>query len=157
MDTLTLYHTSPEPITSIDRSGLFGDCLCFASRPYVMTAAAQPRVYRIELPESEVVEASTFFHRDDCDRLAGIVARVAEMVGCDEDAAEDLLSGRQALLDVANEFDPEQDFEIQRLQAEAARALGYRAVQTVDEQGAMWLVSMFGREADLVDVTERDA
>lgn len=54
---------------------------------------------------------------------------------------------------VAEDFDPEQDFEIQRLQAEAAKVLGYRACQTIDEQGVMWLVSMSGHEADLIDVT----
>lgn len=153
MDALTLYHTSPGPITHIRSDGLFGDSLCFAVRPYVMTAAARPQVYRIDLPCDQIVEASTFFYRDDCDKLAGIVAQVVEMVGCDEDAAENLLSGRRALVDMAEDFDPEQDFEIQRLQAEAAKVLGYRACQTIDEQGVMWLVSMSGHEADLIDVT----
>ena len=157
MDALTLSHTSPEPITHIRSDGLFGDSLCFAVRPYVMTAAARPQVYRIDLPGDQIVEASTFFYRDDCDKLAGIVAQVVEMVGCDEDAAEDLLSGRRALVDMAEDFNPEQDFEIQRLQAEAAKVLGYRAVKTTDEQGSLYLVSKSGHEADLIDVTNGEA
>ena len=57
MDALTLYHTSPEPITHIRSDGLFGDSLCFAVRPYVMTAAARPQVYRIDLPGDQIVES----------------------------------------------------------------------------------------------------
>lgn len=146
---MELFHTSPEKIEHISQDGLFGDFLCFAASPYFMTQADNPVVYRIELADDEVIEAASFFYHDDYALLDGVVAKVMEMVGCDEDTAQDLLSGKASLLDVADEFDPEQDFEIQRLQGEAARALGFRAVETVDEQGAMWLVSMEGCEHEL--------
>ena len=35
--------------------------------------------------------------------------------------------------------------------------LGYRAVKTTDEQGSLYLVSMSGHEADLIDVTNGEA
>lgn len=149
---MELFHTSPEKIISINNHGLFGDFLCFAASPYFMTQADSPIVYRIELSDDDVVDAASFFYRDDYAMLDGVVAKVMAMVGCDEDAAQDLLSGKTSLLEVADEFDPEQDFEIQRLQGEAARALGFRAVEVEDEQGAMWLVAMSGFECELEEV-----
>lgn len=149
---MELFHTSPNKIEKVNQFGLFGECLCFSEKPYFMTAAADPVVYRIELDDSEIVEASTFFFRDDCDKLAGLVEEVMELVGCDEDTAQDLLAGTQALLDVADEFDYEMDFEIQKLTGKAGKVLGFRAVETRDEQGAMWLVAMLGHEQDMVEV-----
>jgi len=36
----TMYHTSPNPITEINKDGLYDDGLFFASKPCVMTGAA---------------------------------------------------------------------------------------------------------------------
>jgi hypothetical protein len=149
---MELFHTSPDKIEKVNPFGLFGDCLCFSGRPYFMTEAPAPVVYKIELDDSEIVEASSFFYRDDCDKLSGLVEEVMELVGCDEDTAQDLLAGTQSLLSVADEYDPEMDFEIQKLTGKAGKVLGFRAVETRDEQGAMWLVSMSGHEQDLIEV-----
>ncbi|GEM_PF-6398867 len=35
-----MYHTSPNPITEINKDGLYDDGLFFASKPCVMTGAA---------------------------------------------------------------------------------------------------------------------
>lgn len=146
---MKLYHTSPEKIQKITYFGLFGDALCFAEQPYFMTAAAAPFVYSIEIDEEEIIDARTFFYREDYEKLAGLVTEIMEMAECDEDTAQDLLSGKAALVDVADEFDAEQDFKIQKLAVQAAEILGYRAVMLRDEQGPMYLVSMLGRESEL--------
>lgn len=151
---MKLIHTSPEKITKITTHGLFGDCLCFSDSTYFMTAASNPVVYSIELNESEIIDARSFFYREDSSALDSIVSEIMGMVGCDEDKAQDLLSGKAALIDIAEEFDAEQDFEIQKMAAQAAKLLGYRAVELRDEQGAMWLVSMLGKEHELVEIAE---
>lgn len=141
---MRLFHTSPNEITKIDRfGGRFGEFLCFASEPYVM-AACEAITYSIELAEDDVIEANSFFFRDDSEKLADLVSEVMELADCDEDDAEEYLSGR------LNHDDPEIDWDIQKLMGEAGKALGYRAVQARDEQGAVWLVAMAGREKDLV-------
>ena len=155
MDTLLLYHTSPEPITRIHEHGTFGDFLCFAVRPYYTTCAPDPRGYSLEIPKAQIIEARGFFFHEDADKLDPIVQQVVRMVGCDEDIAEDLLSGVKSLSDIDSvESDADLDFHIQRLQGNAARTLGYRAVLTFDEQGSMYLISMLGHEDELRDVTE---
>lgn len=151
---MKIYHTSPEKIQQINSFGLFGDALCFAEQPYVMTAAPSPVMYSIEIDEEEIIDACSFFFREDYEKLGGLVTEIMEMVECDEDTAQDLLSGKAALVDVAGEFDAEQDFEIQKMAVQAAKILGYRAVLLRDEQGPMYLVSMLGRESDLKEEQE---
>ena len=146
---MELFHTSPVKIEAINSDGLFGEFLCCASRPYFMTVVANPVVYKIDLDESEVIEAIRFFYHEDAAKLQPLVERIMRIAGCDEGTAEDLLSGVQALADVAENCDYEQEFEIQRLQGLAGKTLGFRAVQTVDEQGTMWLVNMAGRESEM--------
>ena len=81
MDTLLLYHTSPEPITRIHEHGVFGDFLCFAVRPYYTTCASDPRVYSLEIPKAQIIEARGFFFHEDADKLDPIVQQVVRMVG----------------------------------------------------------------------------
>ena len=149
---MKLFHTSSTEIKAINTNGLFGEFLCFADSPYFMTEAASPVVYAIEIDENDIIEAGQFFYHEDAAKLQPLVERIMRMVGCDEETAEDLLSGKQALIDIAEDFDYEQDFEIQRLQGLAGKTLGFRAVQTVDEQGTMWLVGMAGRESEMLEV-----
>lgn len=140
---MKIYHTSPNEITKIDRFGRFGEFLFFASSPYEM-AACETITYSIELSEDEVIEANSFFYREDCDKLADLVAEVMDLAQCDEDDAEEYLSGRKS------HEDAEIDWDIQKLTGEAGKVLGYRAVEARDEQGTVWLVAMAGRESELV-------
>ena len=146
---MKLFHTSPTKIERIHSLGLFGECLCFAARPYFMPVVENPVVYAIEIDEAQVIECRRFFFHEDAAKLQPLVSSVMRMVGCDEDTAEDLLDGRQALLDVAATPNADQDYEIQRLQGLAAKLLGYRAAMTFAEQGSLWLVNMAGHEAEL--------
>ncbi len=139
---MKLFHTSPNEITKIDHLGRFGEFLCFAIDPYEM-AVCETITYSIDLNEDDVVEARTFFYRDDSDKLSDVVAEVMELAECDEDDAEEYLSGRKS------HDDAEIDWDIQKLTGDAGKLLGYRAVMTEDEQGSVYLVAMAGRESEL--------
>lgn len=141
---MKLFHTSPNPITHVTENGLFGPFLCFASKPYIMTAATAPVVYTLELDESEVIDAAGLFYHDDAAKLQVFVEEVMELLGCDEDEAERQLEQRADFCG-----DADISWRIQHLTALCASALGYCAVKMQDEQGALWLVNMLGREHDL--------
>lgn len=144
---MEIFHTSPAPITAINSYGMFGECLCFSSSFYQM-AACEVLVYKMEISENEIVKAGSFFYRDDCDKLSGIVANIMELADCDEDQAQEYLSQND------NHPDDEIDWRIQGYSGEAAKALGFRACQAQDEQGAVYIVPMRGREADLILISE---
>jgi hypothetical protein len=139
---MTLYHTSPAPITAITEHGRFGSFLFFSGHVYSMTAGT-PVVYQIDLDDADVIDAGSLFFHEQAGALAGLVAEVQAMTGCDEDEAEDLISQKTDC------GDAEQSWDIQRIAGRAARILGFRAVKMQDEQGAAYLVDMLGRESDL--------
>lgn len=142
--THTVYHTSPDPITKISKFGASGECLCFSDKIYQM-ASCEVVTYKIELNEDEIIEASSFFYRDDCELLNDIVAEIMLLTDCDEDTAQEYLSQRDQYGE-----DYEIDLRIQGFTGEAAKALGYKAAEAEDEQGTVYLVPMFGRESELI-------
>ena len=149
---MELFHTSPEKIEKVNQYGLFGDCLCFADHPYFMTEVNAPVIYKLELDDSDVIEASMFFFHDDWEKLDGVVADVMELVGCDEDTAQELLSERTSVWEESENADADMAWSMQRMIGKAGKILVYRAVECRDEQGAMWLVSMSGHEHEMVEV-----
>jgi len=83
-----------------------------------------------------------------------LVQQVAQMVGCDEDTAEELIAQREDVHSIDCDVEPEDmadvSWDIQHITAKAAKLLGFRGVEMDDEQGRMTLIDMLGREADLV-------
>jgi hypothetical protein len=157
MATVSVFHTSPEPITKIGARGTFGSHLCFADRVYAM-AQGPLHVYRLDLDEGEIVESGRLLYADTEGKIAGITQRIMELAECDEDTADELLSQRadvSTLEHIAAEDAADIGWKIQRLTAEAGRLLGYRGVSMQDEQGTVYLIDMLGRESELVDVTGR--
>lgn len=144
---MELFHTSPEPIKSIKSLGLFGSFLCFAPSEYVMTAAAKHYTYKIEIDDDEIIPASRLFYHEDAAKLDGFVQQVMNMLDCDEDEAIEQIEQRGDFCG-----DAEQSWEIQRITAEAAKALGFRGVSMSDEQGFMVMVDMLGKEGELEEV-----
>lgn len=146
---LALYHASPAPIGIIAPDGLFGSLLCFANKPYFMTRAAAAVVYELEIDEDDLLDSASRFRFIDDPAVDAAVAEIAELVGCDESTALDLLSERASLSETDFPFDAELDFSIQRIAGECAVKLGYRGVVLSDEQGSLYLIDMLGREAEL--------
>lgn len=144
---MELFHTSPSPITVINSYGMLGECLCFSSSVYQM-AACEVLVYKIEVSEDEIIKASTFFYRDDCDKLDPIVSNIMELADCDEEQAQEYLAQND------HHPDAEIDWRIQGYAGEAAKVLGFRVCEALDEQGTVYIVPMRGREADLILISE---
>ena len=137
----TYFHTSPREIKEINSWGALGEVLCFSSTVYCMSAAENVIVYTIELDESEIVEVCEL----DCEESA---QEIAALLSISEDDAARVLDGRDsALLD--HGADAEQDLAVQGIQGLAAKRMGYRAAVGNDEQGAVYLVPMRGRESEL--------
>jgi len=137
---MKLYHTSPEKIEKINKFGMFDDCLFFADEPYTMTQAGTVYTYSIEIDEEKIIKVSDLHH-------VSVIENIMEVVEVDEDQAERLLDGRDTAFDYGK--DGETDWWIQAKQGEAAKLMGYEAVEARDEQGTVYIVPMFGREENL--------
>jgi hypothetical protein len=139
---MKLFHTSPVKIETINNYGMLGECLCFSSDVYQM-APGEVITYAIEIDESEMIEASSFFYQDDAEKLDVIVSNIMAMADCDSDQAEKYLSQND------NHHDAEIAWRIQGYAGEAAKVLGYQAAVADDEQGTVYIIPMSGREAEL--------
>lgn len=150
---MKLLHTSPSEITKINAFGRFGEFLFFADEAYVMTAGEHV-TYSIEIDDDAVIEASQLFYHDDADKLADLVAELAEKLSIDEDDAEALIDESKSIFDMDLDIEPEDmadaSWDVQLFTARAAQILGFRAVEVEDEQGTSYMVSMMGRESELV-------
>ena len=140
---MKLFHTSPTKIEKIHENGMFGDCLFFSSEPYYMTTVKTPVVYSIDLNDDDVVPVRDLFDEE-------IISRIALVMNIDEDSAERVLDGRDTAFDHGH--DGEMDWWVQGVQGECAKKMGFSAVESQDEQGAVWIVPMLGREHDLTEV-----
>lgn len=136
---MKLYHTSPNKIEAIKKTGLFGECLCFSSSVYSMSVG-EVLVYSIEIEDSsEIIDVSRF----DSDDAPNALAHIANVLDCSEDEALDYLTGSQI------HPDAEMDWFVQGMMGEAAKEAGYKAASSRDEQGTVYIVPMFGRESEL--------
>jgi hypothetical protein len=137
---MILTHTSPDIITTINSDGLFGSCLCFANREYVMTAADTYYVYELEIGEEVILNAKSIgdVEEEGHEAILNVyICRIMEMVGVGEDTAYDLLSHRSSVWDLpaTDGIDfAEMDWVMQRLAAEYAVEIGYRGAAMTDEQ-----------------------
>lgn len=152
---MRLLHTSPSEIISIEKYGKFDDCLFFVcgdnSDDGYQMAVGEVITYALEVGSS--IEVGSFFYQEDCEKLAEIVAEIAEMFGVDNETAEEILSDEQSAYDFMDgEEAAEASWKVQALQGKAAKALGYEAAQAEDEQGAVYIVPMAGRELELTRV-----
>ena len=79
-----------------------------------------------------------------------VVAEIAERFEIDVDAAESLLDGSDSVWN--HDFsDAENDWFIQTKRGECAKKMGFDGCKDHDEQGAVYIVPMFGRESILVE------
>jgi len=136
---MLLTHTSPVEITKIEKHGLFADCLFFSVDEYAMGQVEA--VYNLEVAESAIIEASQL-------DSAEIVADITMALDCTEDEAFEMMTGSIEAQDITG--DCEDGWYIQAKQGEAAKLMGYEACESQDEQGAVYIVPMFGREKDLI-------
>ncbi|PXX42228.1 hypothetical protein [Aquitalea magnusonii] len=148
---MELFHTTANEIGTIHKNGRFGEFFCFSSNVYVMVAG-EYFTYSIEIDEDELINASSLFYHEDAEKLSGLVSTLCNRLSISEDEAEDLISEKVSGWDLIDSWDAEQDWDLQRLTASAAKILGYRGCIMKDEQGTLYMIDMLGREADLVKV-----
>ena len=145
---MMLYHTSPDPITKITTTGLYGSGLCFSADPYSMSAGTVI-TYSIELNDDDIIDANELFYHDDAKSLAPLSEHVARVLDCDIETAEELIAQRVSAYDIDTDDPAEDGWWLQRCAIDAAKLLGYRAVSMQDEQGSLYLINMLGRENEL--------
>lgn len=145
---LSLYHTSPGDIKE-PSEGRFGKSVFFSSEPYFMTEESNPRTYNLNINEDDLINASSFFYRDDSDKLSKIVEEIMAKFKVDKETAEDLLSGKvdiHELSDIIPDFSYEDvadhSWDLQSLAGKAAEILGFKGVNLEDEQGTSSLINL---------------
>lgn len=140
-----MYHTSPAAITE-PKPGMFGDFLCFSDSVYVQTESAEYVTYQLNVSEDEIIRADKIWYQDDTSTLQPFVDEIIERYGVSGDDAEGLLDESKSIYDVESSIDQEDlaeaSWEIQRMTAEAGRALGYGITAMSDEQGTVYLVDV---------------
>ncbi len=143
-----LYHTSPNAIEK-PGEGRFGKGVFFASEPYTMTASENPSTYHLNMDEDELIDASSFFYREDSNKLESLVKKIMKKFGVDEETAQALLSGHKDVYDLADEIPDfsyedaaEHSWDLQKMAGEAAEILGYKGVNLKDEQGTSSLINI---------------
>ena len=105
-----------------------------------MTQAKTVYTYSIEIDEEKIISVSDLYEES-------VIKNIMEVLEVGADAAERMLDGRDNAFDHGR--DGEDDWWLQAKQGEAAKLMGYEAVEAKDEQGSVWIVPMLGREADL--------
>lgn len=152
---MKLFHTSPKEITKIDRFGNFEDCLFFSSRVYQM-AIGEVITYSIDAENMDFVEA---WKLSDDEISAEIAKKIASRNFEDEDLelAEELLDTSKNLWEVGfdigldSEDIAEIDWFIQAKRGQCAKKMGFDGCLDEDEQGAVYIIPMLGRESILVE------
>jgi len=135
-----MYHTSPTEITEIKDSvfgGCAGDCLFFSDSIYKMTASPEFYVYEAHF---NCVDVSELWDEE-------IINEIAQEFGVDLDTAESLLDGSQHESDYSN--DVEKSYWLQGMRGQCGKKMGFDGCEDTDEQGAVYIVPMLGREDDL--------
>ena len=155
---MELFHTSPNKIEKITKSGRYGRFLCFSANIYEMSACGTV-AYKIEVADESVIAASDLFYVENSTViLSGLIADVCEIAHVDSDTAMELIDGSESIWDmdsnIANEDKAEIDWDIQHISAKAAKLLGYRGVSVRDEQGTCYMIDMLGFENELQEVAE---
>lgn len=151
---MTLIHCSPVKIEKIEKDtgwGYFEDVLFFATTAYSLGPANYE--YHVEVEESEIIRArelEEYYESDEFKAAQEELVRRYDFL--DDDDAYDLISAHKEAYD----FDADCEelgnlsWTVQKIQAQLARAFGFRFCESSDEQGTVYAGSMFGREAELV-------
>ena len=140
-----IYHTSHSEIKEIHNKGLFGDVLFFSNNVYEMADANF--VYSVDAEELSFIEPCQI---DDEVTTQEVMAYAK--VG--ENTAFDLLTGGVDAYEVCDDCEDAADlsWKIQYFQAQAAKRMGFDGCKSQDEQGAVYMIPMFGRESLLTKV-----
>lgn len=138
---MKLFHTSPEEINKINRFGKFDDCLFFSCDVYEMSSG-EIITYSIDASEMNFIHASDLHDYN-------LIAEIAERFDVDLDTAESLLDNSDSVYN--HDFgDADGDWYMQARRGECAKKMGFDGCLDRDEQGAVYIIPMLGRESILI-------
>jgi hypothetical protein len=146
---MKVLHTSPSKIETINpKQGPFGGALFFSSTEYWMGDVKY--IYSVELDDSQIIEVSDLDCDETVNEIKELVSNCLE-IEIDEYQAFELLTASETVWDMFcgedSEWLADLDWTIQGLQAKAAKAAGFLAVESMDEQGTVYIINMVGQES----------
>ena len=133
-----MYHTSPRKKIEINKNGIAGDCLFFSDEVYQMSASS---IYVFEADFNCV--SACELHDDE------IISEIADYFDCDLELAESLLDASESEWNQDFDCDGDASWWLQGKRGECAVKMGYDGCEDLDEQGAVYIVPMLGRESEL--------
>lgn len=143
---MKLFHTSPEATITPRKSGRFDEFLFFSSSIYVMTAG-EHHVFTAEVDESDIIEAGSLWYQENWEAARPFITELMNRLSIDEDDAMALLDESVSIYDIDVDIEPadlaDESWNIQRLTAKCAKALGFIGVQVEDEQGAAYMIDIY--------------
>jgi len=138
---MKITHTSPTEITKITPFHLFEGSLFFSTNGYTMTQSNVIYTYSMDIDEEEITDQFELYDEE-------IITEISEELNISVEDAERVLDGRDsAILDHFSTA--EQDWWIQAKQAECAKKMGFVGVESVDENGTVYIINMIGKESEL--------
>ena len=140
-----IYHSSHSEIKEIHNKGMFGDVLFFSNDVYEMAEANF--VYSVDDDKLSFIEPCQIDNEET-------IQEVMAYAEVDEDTAYDLLTNNINAYDICDDYEYAADlsWKIQYFQAQAAKRMGFDGCKARDEQGAVYIIPMFGRENLLNEV-----
>lgn len=133
---MKLFHTSHEATITPTAAGLFDEFLFFSSDVYVMTAG-EHHVFTTEIDESKIIEAGSLWYQDNWEAARPFIEELMDRLSIDENDAMALLDESSCLDEMDLDIEPEdvadESWNIQRLTAKSAKALGFIGVAVEDE------------------------
>lgn len=144
---MKLHHMAHEKIEQISKRGNFDDVLFFGEEVHYMLED-RPFHYTIDADSVELVSVAQFDRYESNAAADDVVNHLAKVLGADADSAFSVLMEELDL----GEFDCDDFGFLQVMQVRYAKALGFDGAISEDEQGAVYMVSMFGKENLLSEV-----
>lgn len=148
---MKIFHTSPQAITEIYESDVFGDVLFFADKPYYRLPSKF--VYAIDIPDDEIWSQWQLFRSRDEDVVAAIeraAKEMAEELGIDFDRAEHILTDEDA------DYRDLDGWTVQSYIGKLAKYADISCIRSRDEQGTVYIVPMAGKVDQLTLVETHD-
>lgn len=150
---MNLFHTSPQKIETIKNSGIFSGALFFSCDIYYTQQSKNSVVYTINVNEQNF---ASLYDLEPSDQIIDDIKHMFNALfnqDIDNDEALDYLLEDENIFDQGLDCESASEFSwfIQGMQAKTARDQGFLGVESEDEQGAVYIINMVGKE-DLLEI-----
>jgi hypothetical protein len=146
---MILYHGSNEIITEIRDEGIFGGLFFSSDRDAALSHG--DKIHELELDENSILTQNDIDYHLDNNHISELLNSALSIpsnlfddvykIVMEDYSIFDLDNNEQELLEIFKSDDlGEASWEAQRIRAEVAKRLGYKAVEMNDEHGTSYLV-----------------